>query len=511
MSYALDTYYRSDNGQRPNNDLEQLQLSGQFKFQLTPQDSVFLTMEYFNQESGDVAQHYDQASANPGLRVKETQEPNLFIGYHREWSPGSHTLFLAGRIQDTLGLQNPDAQPLFARIHTNGAITRVRREPFYHLNYERDYEVYSAELQQIWESHAHTVIVGGLYQNGRADTDAKLKVLDTAMSSQNLDLDVERLSFYGYYQWRIIEPLALTAGLSYDRLTSPRNVLNPPLSGDEITQDQVSPKAGLIYTPWKRTTLRALYARSMGGLFNENSFRLEPTQIAGLNQSFRSVLPESAAGPLAGAQIDAYALSLDQSFASGTFLGVAGELLQSDGARTVGAFTNGIAIAVPNRFTGTRQTLDYQEKSLLFTANQLIGEQWSVGARYRISEANLKSNFPDVPATALWQASEPRQTDRTALLQQLTLSVDFNHASGFFAQFQSHWMAQDNRGTAPALAGENFWQHDVSVGYRFARRRAEVRLGVLNLTDRDYQLNPLNLSAELPRERTFVAAAKFNF
>ena len=122
--------------------------------------------------------------------------------------------------------------------------------------------------------------------------------------------------------------------------------------------------------------------------------------IAGLNQSFRSVIPESAAGLLPGAQIDTYSVSLDQSFAGGTFLGVAGEILQSDGERTVGAFTNSTSIPVPNRFTGTRQTLDFQEKSLLLTANQLIGDQWSVGARYRVSEANLKSNYPDVPASA---------------------------------------------------------------------------------------------------------------
>ena len=39
------------------------------------------------------------------------------------------------------------------------------------------------------------------------------------MSTQQLDLDMERLTAYGYYQWRIIEPLALTAGIAYDRLT----------------------------------------------------------------------------------------------------------------------------------------------------------------------------------------------------------------------------------------------------------------------------------------------------
>ena len=511
MSYALDSYYRSDNGERPNNDQEQLQLSGQFKFQLTPQDSVLLLTEYFQQESGDVAQYYNQASANTGLRVTEKQEPNLFLGYHHEWSPGSHSLFLAGRIQDTLDLQNPSAQPLFLGFDRNGKIARVRREPFYSLDYVRDYTVYSAELQHIWESHNHTVIVGGGYQNGSADISNRLSFLDFPMSTQQLEQDIERLSGYGYYQWRVLEPLALTAGVAYDRLKFPRNILNAPLSAEEVTEDQVSPKAGLIFTPWKRTTVRALYSRSLGGLFNENSFRLEPTLIAGLNQSFRSVIPESAAGLLPGAHIDAYSASLDQSFDSGTFLGVAGELLQSDGESTVGAFTNRVAWPLPDRVGGTRKTFDFKEQSLLVTVNQLIGEEWSLGARYRLSDARLKSNYPDVPATALWQMTEPKQADQSGLLQQLTLSVAFNHRSGFFAQFLSHWTQQDNHGDLSALAGANFWQHDLSAGWRFARRRAEVRLSVLNLTDRDYQLNPLNLYSELPRHRTLAVSAKFNF
>ena len=53
--------------------------------------------------------------------------------------------------------------------------------------------------------------------------------------------------------------------------------------------------------------------------------------------------------------------------------------------------------------------------------------------------------------------------------------------------------------------------YDSVFGGRFARRMAEIRLGILNLTDRDYQLNPLNLYSELPRQRAFSASLKLNF
>jgi outer membrane receptor protein involved in Fe transport len=71
--------------------------------------------------------------------------------------------------------------------------------------------------------------------------------------------------------------------------------------------------------------------------------------------------------------------------------------------------------------------------------------------------------------------------------------------------------SQSNRGYAGGLPGDDFWQQHVYVGYRFPKRQAEIRLGLLNLTDQDYQLNPLNLYAELPRERTLAVSFKLNF
>jgi outer membrane receptor protein involved in Fe transport len=61
------------------------------------------------------------------------------------------------------------------------------------------------------------------------------------------------------------------------------------------------------------------------------------------------------------------------------------------------------------------------------------------------------------------------------------------------------------------LPGDDFFQHNLYVGYRLKRQRAEISLGVLNLADTDYRLNPLNAYAELPRERVFLVRLKINF
>src|SRR5258708_3784306 len=111
-SYSLDAFYRSENGYRINNDLEQLNLTARFKQQITEKDSVFFQIGYFNSDSGDVAQYFYQSNASPTFRAKERQEPSLLAGYHREWWPGSHTLFLFAPFAHTLFLPHQNHPPL---------------------------------------------------------------------------------------------------------------------------------------------------------------------------------------------------------------------------------------------------------------------------------------------------------------------------------------------------------------------------------------------------------------
>jgi outer membrane receptor protein involved in Fe transport len=141
----------------------------------------------------------------------------------------------------------------------------------------------------------------------------------------------------------------------------------------------------------------------------------------------------------------------------------------------------------------------------------LILNEFSFGAHYRLRHADLEDIFTDVSPTlpafnGFITSQHPRAT-----LHQLYLFTIFNHPSGFFSQFQSVWNAQSNSGYSAPLPGDDFWQFNAFVGYRLPRRHLEVSVGVLNLTDRDYRLNPLTLYAELPRERTAVMTLKLNF
>jgi hypothetical protein len=158
-----------------------------------------------------------------------------------------------------------------------------------------------------------------------------------------------------------------------------------------------------------------------------------------------------------------------------------------------------------------RQNLDFREQTLAFTLNQLVGREWSFGAQYRLSRAELDTLYPEIPATAQFAPGIAREESVESILHQVQLNALYNHASGFFAGASAIWNQQSNRGYTPDRPGDDFWQFNVEAGWRLFRRRVEVRTGVLNLAGHDYRLNPLNLTAELPHGREFFALLRVNF
>jgi hypothetical protein len=278
----------------------------------------------------------------------------------------------------------------------------------------------------------------------------------------------------------------------------------------------LAPKAAIEFEPWRGGHLRGAYTRSLGGLYFDNSVRLEPTQLAGFTTAFRSLIPESVDGLVPGTKFETWGAGFDQSFPSGTYIGIEGDLLESDGERGFGAVSNlGFPPQVPDTAAVTRQTLKFRERAVSAYMNQLVGHNWSFGANYTLSEAKRMSRFPDMPASApnlshFSQGQEPLLGQQRAVLGHLQLSAIFNHSTGFFGQWHTGYFHQSNFHYQPSLAGDSFWQHDVFVGYRFPHRLVELRFGILNLTDQDYRLNPLNLQNELPRGRTLTASLRLN-
>jgi tetratricopeptide (TPR) repeat protein len=515
FAYSLDEFYRSQNGYRPNNDLDQLTLSLQLKQRVTPDDNAYFQAVYYRATSGDLRQYYDQNSADRDLRVKETQEPLLLGGWNHQWGPEHNTLFLVGRFQDSFSLRTTNASAIDSQLAFGGSTIPSFDRLSASLNYRNDLDLYTTELQHIWQHNPWKIFGGVRYQAGTFDTGNQLApappVPFVSPTNGSFSTDLERFTLYGYGHWQAADSLLLIGGLTYDWLRYPENFRNPPIAPTQARADRFSPKAGLIWTPFAATTLRAAYTRSLGGVSFDQSFQLEPSQIAGFQQSFRSLIPESISGALSAQKYETIGVALDQKFPTRTYAGISAEMLRASSAQTLGAYS--FVLTDPNSGAafGLRESLRFTERSLLLSLNQLVGKEWSFGARYRLTRADLDDAFPGIPAAAPLSPTFQGPQHPVSTLHQLNLFAIYNHPCGFFSQAQALWSAQDNSGYAIPEPGDDFWHFNFLVGYRFPERRAEISFGLLNLTDRDYRLSPLTLYSELPRRRTAVVNFKFYF
>jgi tetratricopeptide (TPR) repeat protein len=508
LGYAVDGQYRWDPGFAANTDATRHGYSGQFRQRLTAADSVYLQIGRLEAEGGDVARYYDPMDAVAGLRFHEAQEGSLYAGYHHEWAPGNHTLLLAAHLPDRLTLTNPAPDILFLRRRAGQPVS-IRTDPFSSLDFHSDYRLESVELQQVFESPVLGLVAGVRYQSGEVASEATLtRSLSGVVDNSSLTADVARVAGYAQVQWRPATSLRVTTGVTGDHLEYPRNADQAPLTPGQESVDAVLPKAGVTWEAWKGGALRAAWGQALGGLYFDDSLRLEPTQLAGFVTAFRSLAPESVVGLVPGTTFETAGFGVDQQFETGTYMGVSAERRTSEGDRTVGALTNAGPLPVPDAATFTRQRLDYEERSVALDVHQLVGRDWVFGARYRVGEAVLEGRFPGLPSNL--PGLGMLEQDERGVLQHLQLTAGWNHPSGWFVQWASNWYGQENSGYEPYRTGDAFWQYDLAAGYLFARRRAEIRLGVLNLSDTDYRLNPLNGDPDIARERTFFATLRLN-
>jgi tetratricopeptide (TPR) repeat protein len=537
FGYSMNLLEQYDPGQRRNGDSAVHAYSLLLKQQFSPRDTVFGIIEHYESRGGDLAQSYDPQSVADTFRFTTEQQPNLFLGYHHEWSPGSHTLALLSRQNDSTSFYNyaqpsligsyPDVSPGVPALSAIAPMTFTE-------NFLGQSTVYSGELQQIWEQADHTTILGTRWQAGDFKSTVALRnpfpyaaffpTTPGPVAGQIVDPKLERVGIYGYHQWQIFTPLKLIAGLAYDHVHFPENFINAPVSDLEKSAEQLSPKAGIIWTPSKNSAVRLAYTRSLGGVAFDQSQTIEPSQVAGFVQHFRSLMPESVAGSASGAAIETFNLAYDHKFASETYVTLGGEVLNSQARRVVGVYNyypDELDFPVAGRL---RENLDFQEKSILFNVNQLLGRRWSVGAGYRITQAILDDTYPDLPSVI----PNPNQSilphHRTeAIIHQVELSALCNLPSGFFTRGNAVLYSQFNYGypaeqpsvypfgPQPAEPGDTFVQLNFFVGYRSPNRKLEVSVGLLNLTDQDYHLNPLTSYADLPRERTLALRLKLDF
>lgn len=581
VSFGVDAYYRDDSGTRPNSQANLEELYTQLKWQPSPDDVLYFLAKWANQSSGDNFETYDNLPLAPGLDFEESQEPGLLLGgWNHRWAPGSHTLLLVGRLSADQKLTDPSAQQLlFERdsgvlrpgllqsdqfgfdqfadpalsnspapavdlapdwqsLVFSDALTRSIRPylgrgevigassaPF-EFDTRRSFEIYTGELQQILQTDQNLLIAGGRFQFGSFKTENTLSLIrpnfaggfPTPAARQSTDAEFQRVTAYGYDYWKAARDLTLIGGVSYDRIEHPDNFRNPPVNERQRKNDRLSGKVGFAYTPSRQFAVRGIYTEGMGGVTFDESVRLEPVQLAGFNQAYRTVISESVAGSVENPLFRIMGLSVEGSLPSRTWWGANVRVIEQDVDRTVGAFTGFDSTVFPISPAffpdSTSQTLAYREVALGFSVNQLLGNEFAVGAGYRMTHSDLRTVFPEMLGTGLASAD---RNDR-AILHEISLNAHWNSSAGLFASVEANLYAQDldddPQGLAPGesvRSGDHTLQLNAMVGYRFDENRCEVSAGVLNITNADYRFSPLSPYGNIARERTMVLRCRISF
>jgi len=568
FSYALDAEYYNSTGLRANNAISRFEGYATIKFQLTPRDTLFFQGKFQRLTTGDVLQRYDQSAVNSDrsaltTNFSETQVPGLLLaGYHHEWAPGQHTLLLAGRLenrqsltaQDTIQsiigrdvslfttdlpfefedynmpFNNPAVKKTLRNLVGKGPINAIYNAPL-DLKYNAGFVTYSAELQQIATLGPNTLIVGGRYQKGQFDTSVRLTNRDPLLApfyenppaEQNYSVGMDRLSLYVYDTLHVGPWLSLTGALTYDRMQYPDNFRSPPINNRQRVIEKVLPKAGFILQPTSSTVIRGAWGRAISGASFDESVRLEPTQVAGFTQAYRTLASESLFGSVAGSEFQFWGASVEQKLPTRTFMGVQFLQMEQITDQTAGTFDYLDSLGYyPSGILPSSLGVNYRykEQSLSASINQLVGNCWSVGARYKFTKSEVTQEIPAFRQALKAPIADPAAAAAikdnasvrwTSALNELSLFVLFNHPSGVFLQGEANWFAQTNCGFTNPHDGDVFWQYNIYGGYRFYKNQCEVGCGILNIGGGDYQLEPLTPYAELPRARTFIARVKISF
>lgn len=278
---------------------------------------------------------------------------------------------------------------------------------------------------------------------------------------------------YVYPTWHLLPGLDLSLGVTRSDLETEYREIAPFVSGDR-RQGRWNPKVGFTATPNKSLTLRGAYFESLRKSSLEDQVSIEPTLVGGIPQRFND---------LSGTASRNLGFGLDYKLAGSTYFG--GEYIRRH-------------LIEPNRdvFTEIITDIDNEEISQTLTLEpgyelhteqdflrgyiyQVLGDSFSLTLDYRygteeITDTELASDF---------------------LLHRAAAQLNYFAPGGFFAFGRATWRKQSAindpflDSAEDGSGKEIVWVMDAGIGYRLPKRRGTVRLELLNLADRSFQLD----------------------
>lgn len=466
------------------------------KQQVTASDSLWAHVSVASISGGDTTEPSPDRPGSATLRTLERQQPVSSLGYHHDWAGAGHTLLYLSLVNRDYRLDEPRPYlPALVRATSGGSPVGFYELPFAETYRSRGLG-YGTELQHVQEWGRWTTITGARYQWGTLDLSATQEFPGffepyfpeppSPVYASHFEPSYSRASGYTYLHWQVVDDFKWIAGVSYDQLRQPANFRHPPLVDHSTTHDSWNPKVGWIWSLSPTTRLRAAYTRSTTGVAPDQSFQIEPSQVAGFIQSFRSGFPDALVGATEGASIESGSATLEHQFPTRTYAALTGEWFHSRARRLRGGYAFDFDTPDPQNpaVVSFTERLRFEDAAVSATLHQLLGPTWSAGTSYRLGHATLKSTFPGlgpriVAQTAYDEFPTALPEEESAWTHSVFASLNHHRPSGLFCSAVGGFLAADPRpGTL-----ETRWNLDLVAGYRRPRNRGELSIGLLNVTD----------------------------
>jgi tetratricopeptide (TPR) repeat protein len=441
FSFSLGAFSYNSDGWRDNNDLDQKVYDAYAQWAITPQLNVQAEYRHQETESGDLAFNFDPDDFLEDRRL-DTDRDTARLGLRYSPKPGSDYL-LSYIYSDRKEKQSETRQP--------NPVTE------FSLDTDRKTDGSLIEGQYIHQATSFNIVTGAAYSN--LDTKGEIKgSIDITIPGlppflqppsipfdEKIREEVKHSRAYLYTNVDSHPGLTWTVGASVD-----------DFKDEPIEETSFNPKLGVRWDINSAYQLRAAAFKILKpSLLNNRT--IEPTQVAGFNQLFDDAT---------GTESWRYGVALDSRLTRNISWGA--EATWRD-------------LEQPVVVLGTDDT-DTEDQNEQFHRLYL---NWTPMDRLALTSELVYDLFendqPSVPADALY----PEKV-RTI---SLPLGANYFHPSGFFAGVLGTYVDQEVKSSISAEGDDNFFLVDVSVGYRFMKRRGIASLGVKNLfdTDFDYQ------------------------
>jgi tetratricopeptide (TPR) repeat protein len=401
ISYSLGQFYYESDGFRTNNDLQQEIYNVFAQASLTYKTSLQAEFRSIHLERGDLALRFDPNLFLPTLRQQEDIH-SVRVGLRHAVAPNSDVIA-------SLMYGHGDFDTEFAPEN------RLARKD----------DGYIGEVQHLFRLERFRLISGGGYFNA-----------ERTSPITSIAEDIYHANFYLYSYINYPRDVTWTIGASIDLSV-----------GLIVNRHQLNPKFGLIWSPFRTTTLRAAVFRTLQrALISDQT--IEPTQVAGLNQFFVDGEGTSAWR---------YGIAVDQKVATNVYAGV--------------------------EYSQRELDMPFIEVNLLDPSTLDIQE---ADFKERFGRAYLYwTPLSWLALSAEYQYEWRRRTHDKIQTHRLPLGINFFHPSGFIMQLKPTYVNQTVNFFDPG--DSRFLVVDASLGYRLPNRWGLITIGVRNLFDQRFR------------------------